>query len=248
MFFDLIKSMVDNSSFLKNLNKTYRDSGPEEILIATLTRIFKNKVAYVCSFGSESAIILHMISKIDKSIPIILINTNFLFKETIEYKNYLIKKYNFINCKEVFPNSSDLLKNDKDNNLWNSNPDQCCSIRKVLPLNRELNSYNAWISGRKSYHKGERSYLQNFEQLNGKVVINPLALVDRTFIDSYFSKNKIKRHPLFTKGYLSIGCIHCTVKSYNLNDPRSGRWTNNIKTECGIHYSLKNKCKQTLKN
>ena len=232
--------MVDDINFLKNLNNTFKKSDPEEILTATLTRIFKNNVAYVCSFGSESAIILHMISKIDTKIPIILINTEFLFKETIEYKNYLIKKFNFKNCKEIFPNSSDLSEIDKHADLWNSNPDLCCNIRKVLPLTKELRKYSAWISGRKSYHKGERSLLENFEQLNGKVVINPLALVNRSFIDSYFSKNKIKKHPLFTKGYLSIGCTHCTVKSFNIKNPRSGRWSNKMKTECGIHYNLKN--------
>ena len=95
------------------------------------------------------------------------------------------------------------------------------------------------VYGRKSYHKGERKFLKIFEFLNEKVVVNPLASVKKSFVDSYFDLHKINKHPLFTKGYLSIGCINCTIKSSNVNDPRSGRWTNNVKTECGIHYSYK---------
>ena len=231
--------MDHDSIYLKNLNKEYKDSSPELILRMTIEEIFKNKIAYVCSFGTESAIILHMISKIDSNFPVILINTNFLFKETIEYKNYLLQKLKLKNCKEIFPNNSDLVKNDKYGNLWKSNPDSCCNIRKVIPLKKELRNYQAWISGRKSYHKGERKFLKIFEVLNQKVVVNPLAFVDKSFIDSYFDFHKINKHPLFTKGYLSIGCINCTIKSSNVDDPRSGRWKNNIKTECGIHYSYK---------
>ena len=229
--------MDHHSIYLKNLNKEYKDSPPELILRVTIEEVFKNKIAYVCSFGTESAIILHMISQIDRNFPVILINTNFLFKETIEYKNYLIQKLKLKNCKEIFPNSYDLVKNDKDGNLWKSNPDSCCNIRKVIPLKKELKNYKAWISGRKSYHKGERKFLKIFEFLNQKVVVNPLASVKKSFVDSYFDFHKINKHPLFAKGYLSIGCINCTIKSSNVNDPRSGRWTDNIKTECGIHYS-----------
>ena len=83
----------------------------------------------------------------------------------------------------------------------------------------------------------KENYLKIFEFLNQKVVVNPLAFVNKSFIDSYFDSYKINKHPLFKKGYLSIGCINCTIKSSNVNDPRSGRWTNNIKTECGIHYN-----------
>ena len=122
--------------YLKNLNKEYKDSSPELILRMTIEEIFKNKIAYVCSFGTESAVILHMISQIDKNLPVILVNTNFLFKETIEYKNHLIQKLKLKNCKEIFPDSYDLIKNDKNGNLWKSNPDLCCNIRKVIPLKK----------------------------------------------------------------------------------------------------------------
>ena len=122
--------MLIDSIYLNQLNDDNKNLSPQNILEDSINNIFRKKMVYVCSFGTESAIILHMISEIDRSFPIILLNTNFFFKETIEYKNYLIQKLKLKNCKEIFPNSYDLVKNDKDGNLWKSNPDSCCNIRK----------------------------------------------------------------------------------------------------------------------
>ena len=129
--------------------------------------------------------------------------------------------------------------NDSEGTLWKEDPDLCCNIRKVLPLQKELKKYDAWVSGRKSYHEGERKNLKFFEYINQKIVVNPLAKVNQNFINSYFKKNNLDRHPLYEFGYLSVGCTHCTIKTSNVDSPRSGRWTDKIKTECGIHYNLK---------
>ncbi len=228
-----------NDNFLESLNQNYKNFSPQDILEKSIKFSFRKKMVYICSFGAESAIILHMISKIDNNFPIVLLNTNFLFEETIDYKNYLIKSFNLTNCDEYFPDDKDLDALDKHGKLWKINPDLCCNIRKVLPLQKVLKRYKAWISGRKSYHEGERKSLKFFEKLNNKIVVNPLANIDQNFVNSYFEKNKIKRHPLFEHGYLSIGCINCTVKTLSSDDPRSGRWYNKIKTECGIHYNIK---------
>ena len=228
-----------DENLLSKLNDNYKNLSPQNILENSINKIFKNKMVYVCSFGTESAIILHMISEIDRSLPIILLNTNYLFKETIEYKDYLIRKFDFSNFKEISPSADDLKANDSEGTLWKKNPDLCCNIRKVLPLQKELENYDAWVSGRKSYHEGERKNLKFFEYINKKVVVNPLAKVNQNFVNSYFKLNNINRHPLFESGYLSIGCIHCTVKTSVTDSPRSGRWADKIKTECGIHYNLK---------
>ena len=230
--------MKPSISFLDSLNEDYNNLSPMEIIEQSINDVFKNEIAYVCSFGTESAIILHMISKTEKNLPIILINTNFLFDETLKYKNYLLKKLSLKNFIEIFPDKTDLYSEDNNNILWRTDQDRCCNIRKVLPLQKELKKYKAWISGRKSYHNGERRSLKPTEILNRKIVVNPLANIKKDFVDSYFEKENIDRHPLFEKGYLSIGCIHCTQKAINPNDPRSGRWSDKIKTECGIHYDL----------
>ncbi len=224
---------------LNSLNDNYKKLSPMEVLEKTIREVFRNEIAYVCSFGTESAIILHMISKIDKNLPVILINTNFLFQETHKYKDYLLNKLDLNNFKEIFPDRNELNSKDKNDILWRTDQDGCCYIRKVLPLQKELKNYKAWISGRKSYHSGERKNLKTFEILNGKVVVNPLANAKQDFVNSYFKEKHIDRHPLFEQGYLSIGCIHCTERATDANNPRSGRWSNKIKTECGIHYNLK---------
>ena len=175
--------------------------------------MFKNKIAYVCSFGTESAIILDLISKIDKDLPIIMLNTHFLFKETIKYKNELLKLLGLKNYREVFPDEKMLNKYDIDNNLWKKNVDKCCNLRKVVPLENSLNDFESWISGRKSYHLGDRQNLKAFELINNKIVVNPLFNSTKKFIEDYFLSNNLPRHPLFEQGYLSIGCSHCTVKT-----------------------------------
>ena len=224
---------------LNQLNDDNKSLLPQNILEDSINNIFRKKMVYVCSFGTESAIILHMISEIDKSLPIILLNTEFLFKETIDYKNFLISKFKFSNFKEISPDADDLKTNDSNGKLWKENPDLCCNIRKVLPLQKELKKYDAWVSGRKSYHEGERKNLKFFEYINQKIVVNPLAKVNQNFINSYFKKNNLDRHPLYECGYLSVGCTHCTIKTSSVDSPRSGRWADKIKTECGIHYNLK---------
>ena len=231
--------MKIDENLLTLLNDNSKNLSPQNILENSINNISKKKMAYVCSFGTESAIILHMISEIDRSLPIILLNTNYLFKETIEYKDYLIRKFKFSNFKEISPSIEDLEINDSKGTLWKVDPDLCCNIRKVLPLQKELQKYDAWISGKKSYHEGERKSLEFFEYINKKIVVNPLAKVNLNFVNSYFKIHNIERHPLFESGYLSLGCTHCTVKTSVIDSPRSGRWANKIKTECGIHYNLK---------
>ena len=231
--------MKIDENFLNQLNDNSKKLSPQDILDNSINNIFKKKMVYVCSFGTESAIILHMISDIDRSFPIILLNTNYLFKETIEYKDYLIGKFKFSDFKEISPSVEDLKINDSKGTLWKEDPDLCCNIRKVLPLQKELQKYDAWISGRKSYHEEERKNLKFFEYINKKIVVNPLAKVKRDFVNSYFKIHNIERHPLFESGYQSLGCTHCTVKTSKIDSPRSGRWANKIKTECGIHYNLK---------
>ena len=166
---------------VKELNKEFHKSSPEEI-IRKSHNLFKDKIVYISSFGIESAIILHMISQIDKNFPIALLNTNFLFKQTLDYKNKLIKTLNLKNFVEIFPDNSNLQKDDPNNNLWKSDIEKCCELRKVKPLNKFLKKYNAWISGRKSYQGGERFDVQPFEINNGKVVVNPLANFEKKLV------------------------------------------------------------------
>ena len=230
--------MNQSIELISNLNKKCDGLTPEEILEFSI-RKFGNQITYICSFGTESAIILHMISKIDKKFPIYLLNTHFLFPETIDYKNKLLNKFSLTNCLDIFPEELLMKREDPKNILWKKNTDKCCEIRKVKPLDNILKNYSSWISGRKSYHQGERIDLKPFELLNEKIVVNPLINIKKEEADNYFEANHLPKHPLLEEGYFSIGCIHCTFKSSDKKNIRSGRWKNKIKTECGIHLSRK---------
>ena len=221
---------------LKKKNIEFNNCDPVQVLDFCINHQFPNEISYVCSFGSESAIILHMISKLKKDLPIIFLNTHFLFKETIGYKKNLLDLFGLTNCIETYPKNSDLNLYDKNNNLWQSNPDLCCNIRKVIPLDNVLKPYRAWISGRKNYHLGKRKNLEIFDLVDNKVVVNPLKNFTFKNILDYFDDNNLPHHPLTKKNYFSIGCTNCTVPTKDRNQIRSGRWTQSEKTECGIFY------------
>ena len=186
-----------------------------------------------------------MISIIDKELPIIFLNTQKLFKETIDYKDRIIRHLSLKNVKEVFPNQKDLELNDPEGFLWKKNPDFCCKLRKVDPLVLNLTQYDAWISGRKSYQSNERATKNFINSQERKLIISPLINWSQKQINQYFLANDLPRHPLIEEGYLSIGCENCTIKTLNNLNPRSGRWSGIDKTECGIHFS-KNSTEKTL--
>ena len=219
---------------IKIINNLFKTKTSEEIINISINKIFKSKITYVCSFGIESAVILHMISKINNKFPIIFININKLFVETIKYKNDLLKLFNLENFSEIFPYQDDIKKFDPHDSLWKDDPDKCCNIRKVIPLKKKLSKYDAWFSGRKSYHNADRSE-KKFIEFDEKYLISPLIDWDYKKINDYFLRFKIPRHPLFSLGYFSVGCQNCTIKSKDKKNMRSGRWANLNKTECGIH-------------
>ena len=220
---------------LKDLNLRFQKQEANEILYESINKFFFKKIVYVCSFGAESAVILHLISNISKDFPVIFLNTGKLFDETLNYRNDLIKLFDLTNIIEIYPNKFDLKKHDANEVLWKEDHNKCCEIRKVNPLKKALKPYTTWISGRKGYHSNERREKKVLEIVNSKFVLSPLINWSQNKITEYFENFNIPKHPLYKKGYLSIGCRNCTVISSDSNNVRSGRWSNTNKTECGIH-------------
>ena len=220
---------------IDNVNNILNGKSTKEGIKLLIEDIFLDKISYVCSFGAESAIILDMISKIKKDFPIVFINTLKLFQETIDYKNYLKESLGLKNIIEIQPETNELKYKDKNNDLWKTDTDKCCELRKVKPLNQALKNYDAWFSGRKSYHSDVRQENTMVELHDGKYIVSPLLNWKRVEIENYFEAHDLVRHPLVFQSYLSIGCTHCTSKTIDANDVRSGRWANSEKTECGIH-------------
>ena len=228
-------SLISLNKNLIKYEKKFKSLKTFEILETAINEVFKKKITYVCSFGAESAIILHMISKINHNLPIIFLNTMKLFSETIEYKGYLKVFFNLENIIEVFPSKLDIVNYDIKENLWSENPDRCCELRKVIPLENALKNFEAWISGRKGFQTKERKKKKMIELQNEKFLLSPLINWNKKDITDYFEDNKLPLHPLFNKGYSSIGCETCTSVPNSINNIRSGRWISFEKTECGIH-------------
>ncbi len=192
-------------------------------------------LALVSSFGAESAALLHMVSQIDKSVPLIFINTQKIFGETLAYRDELAERLGFTDMRVYRPDPYLLAQKDATSLRWSYDPDGCCNLRKVEPLRRALAPFDAWISGRKGFQGKTRNALPRFEEDEGRLKINPLADWDKARLNAYFEEHKLPRHPLEAQGYPSIGCAPCTSQVQAGEDPRAGRWRGWDKTECGIH-------------
>jgi len=197
---------------------------------------FAGKIALVSSFGTESAILLHMVSRVDRALPVVFLETGKLFAETLAYRDELVARLGLTNVRSVRPSGKQLAAYDPDGRLWEKDPDLCCAIRKTNPLDEALEGFSAWITGRKRAQGGVRGNLNLVETgPDGRVTVNPLAFWDDEDIEAYFDRFNLPRHPLEAEGYSSIGCTTCTKRPLPGADKRSGRWAGMDKTECGIH-------------
>jgi phosphoadenosine phosphosulfate reductase len=207
-----------------------------ELLLPLIETHFKGRIALVSSFGAESVALLHMVASINRETPVIFIDTGKLFVETKLYRQRLVKLLGLRDVRIVRPLASDLARNDPQGALHRSDADRCCHIRKTLPLQAALQGFDAWITGRKRFHGGERARLPTMEWVDGRLKIDPLAHFSPQDIADYIWLNDLPRHPLAST-YSSIGCVPCTAKNTNPDAPRAGRWAGQSKTECGIHWS-----------
>ncbi len=206
-----------------------------ELVRIVIEDVFPGRVALVSSFGADSAVLLHMVAQIDKSTPVLFIDTRVLFAETLAYRDELVTRLGLSNVTTIGPKPALLAAEDPENFLWASNPGRCCEIRKVLPLAEALEGYDAWISGRKRFQAHTRNGLAVFESEGGRIKINPLAPWPADKIRDYLDTFDLPRHPLVAKNYFSIGCIPCTSPVRPGEDPRAGRWRGSSKVECGLH-------------
>lgn len=214
----------------------FEGAGPQAILRASLTQLFTTeKVALVTSFGTESAVLLHMAAQIDKNVEIISIDTGKLFGETRRYRDRLMENLGLTNLTVVGPTENNLKVQDPKGVLWAENPDTCCYWRKVEPLDRALGNVDVWVSGRKRYQAASRETLPVFELADGRIKVNPLAGWTRDDLIAYFDAHSLPRHPLEADGYPSVGCMPCTSRVAEGEDARAGRWRGIDKSECGIH-------------
>lgn len=193
------------------------------------------RVGVVSSFGTESAVLLHLVAQADANVPVIFVDTLKMFDETLEYRDTLIERLGIRNSSVVRPDPDVLAAKDENGLRWSWDPDGCCEIRKVEPLARAKRGLDAWISGRKAFQSVTRENLPRFEIEDGRLKINPLGDWTKDDLEAYFEEHDLPRHPLEAKGFLSVGCEPCTSPVKPGEDPRAGRWRGWDKTECGIH-------------
>lgn len=223
-------TLVDVARF----NARYIGVPTAEMLTDLLGGELNGRVAAVSSFGSESAVLLDLVAQVDKSVPVIFINTQKIFGETLAYRDALAEQLGFTDLRVFRPDPRLLAEKDGTSLRWSYDPDGCCDLRKVEPLRRALAPFDAWISGRKGFQAG-RAALPRFELDEGRLKINPLADWSKATIDAAFEARKLPRHPLEAQGYPSVGCVPCTSQVQPGEDPRAGRWRGWDKSECGIH-------------
>ena len=221
------------------MNARFAGVSTHDMLADLLAGELHQRVAAVSSFGAESAVLLHMIAQIDKDVPVIFINTQKIFGQTLQYRDELSERLGLTDLRVFRPDPRILAAKDTTGLRWNYDPDGCCDLRKVEPLRRALAPFDAWISGRKGFQAGTRQLMPRFEEDEGRLKLNPLADWDKDRLNAYFSMHELPRHPLEAEGYPSIGCAPCTSKVRPGEDPRAGRWRGWDKVECGIHVAEK---------
>lgn len=214
---------------ITQLNEQMHPLNPLERLIR-LYRIFDaDEIMLTSSFAATSALLLKLVSEANNAQKVHFIDTGYHFKETLEY----VEELRGLLELEVERTRAERWKHDwtRQDQTWKKDPDFCCSINKVEPLDQIKNNKSIWISGLMKWQSDHRSTLNFFEERGGILKFYPLLDLTREERDDFIRKYSLPFHPLVDKGYNSIGCENCTVPG----DDRTGRWNNHPKTECGLH-------------
>lgn len=202
--------------FASRIRRMYEDFEPEKVLVTS-------------SFAATSAYFLHIISTMRPAQIIHFIDTGYHFPETLKYRDYLIERFN-LTVEDIKPDPHHHAYSVSEQ-LWNTDPDLCCSVNKVQPLEEVKEKYHLWVSSLMGWQTEHRASLAIFEERRGIIKFNPMIDVTKEQRDNYIAQHDLPFHPLVAEGYSSIGCSHCTVKG----EGRAGRWQGKGKTECGLH-------------
>jgi phosphoadenosine phosphosulfate reductase len=234
-------------TFVRWLDEQFGQMTTEEVLDWAWKR-FGNRASIGTSFQGAGLVMMHLAQKNNLEFPAFTLDTGLLFPETVELKNRLENFFGF-QIESLVPDLSVEQQADAQGpELWNRDPDLCCTMRKVFPLRNKLSELDCWMTGLRRQQSQTRAdvgviELYNFDEVAGKdiVKLNPMANWTRDAIWNYIKENKIPYNPLHDQGYRSIGCFPCTRKTLNGEGERAGRWTGFKKVECGIHTFMSKK-------
>ncbi|MDB5505447.1 MAG: phosphoadenosine phosphosulfate reductase [Devosia sp.] len=221
------------------LNGMFDEMDAIGVLRQAVEDILPGDIAIVSSFGADSSVLLHLVAQVDKALPVYFLETGKHFAQTLDYVETLRERLGLSNVITLRPNPKDVARFDPNGNLWETDPDSCCHIRKTEPLDPAVAQFGGWVTGRKRYQTVERGVLPHFELTSDdRIKVNPLAYFSDADVNAYKLKHNLPEHPLFDMGFKSIGCAPCTSAVAEGEDPRSGRWRGLNKKECGIHFDF----------
>ncbi len=219
------------------LDALYGHLAPQSVIERAARDLFAGGIAAVSSFGADSAVLLHMIAGVDRTLPIVFLDTGKHFEETLRYRDALAADFGLTDIRVVAPDASRLRRVDPAGRLHETDTDACCDVRKVEPMARGVAPFHAWLTGRKRFQAATRAALPVFEAVGPRIRINPLARWTTADQADYMRVHRLRENPLVAYGYLSIGCFPCTQPVKPGENARSGRWAGQAKTECGIHLA-----------
>jgi len=224
---------------LARLNAELESKPPHDI-ITWAVKTFWPDIAMSSSFQTQSLPLLHIVSQVAPQLPILFLDTGYHFPETLAFRDQLVLewKFNLQTVRAVMPRDEFVRQHGDD--LYRKDPDLCCYINKVEPMERAMKGLRAWISGIRRDQSATRTDIQVLERTpDGVLRIHPLATWTRKDVWQYVHDHHLPEHPLLSQGYLSIGCAPCTRHVQEGEDERAGRWAGQEKTECGLHTLLR---------
>lgn len=228
---DILSS--DNTGVIEQLRAVQDD--PVRLL-RTAHALLGDRLAVMSSFGAESALLLAFVAEAERNMKVLFLNTGKHFPQTLAYRRELADVLGLSNVEDIGPSPEQVSDRDPTGELWAFDPDACCKLRKVEPLNVASLPYDVLVTGRKRGQAATRAAMEIVEERgDGQIRINPLAFWSAQDIAAEMQRRALPPHPLVAEGYLSIGCAPCTRPVDGHEDARSGRWSGLNKTECGIH-------------
>ncbi len=214
---------------INQLNKDYEYLSPQNRVARLFEDFEDDKILFTSSFGTSAIFLLHLFYTVKPDVKVYFIDTTYHFRETLAYKQQIMRQYN-INVIDLKPEE---WKNKftQEDRTWEKNPDFCCSINKVEPLEKVKQNFSVWVSGLMHHQNQYRKELDIFVQKENILKFHPIIDIAPEDVQGYKQKHSLPEHPLIDLGYESIGCTHCTKQGQG----RSGRWDGFSKTECGLH-------------
>lgn len=217
------------------LNLVFRGYDTIEVLTDVIQNSLLGRVAVISSFGTDAAVLLHLVATIDSTTPVLFIDTGCHFDETLGYRRLLTDLLGLRDVRVLKPDPREEAARDPLRQRLTYDPDGCCDLRKVRPLDLAVGQFDATITGRKAFQSDTRAAIPRFELKSDRIVLNPLANWTTADLDGYFEAHRLPRHPLQAHGYASVGCAPCTTPIVPGEPVRAGRWRGQAKIECGIH-------------